>query len=322
MELIFIFFKFLQQVWLGSICHFINSGAAGSVTFNGNLFVDWIDTYPKNYSVSFLGTTSEIGIRPYYKYGNAEHPVFYNTGGVRFGDDATDTTLIRERLTVATTTTTVTGILRTYQRIQIRDVNVVNTASIVTVGGGTVWINGAINGSGAEMRFGEGSEGTMSYHVTGNVTLGTLTTFADDTTITFLEDVTVETATTLLNTRVQFGDAADDVATGSIEHRVDVRLTVTELVGMHVQIAEVLVEAHGDRPVVGIPVTRPEAGQRTDVGDARHPRGMVTFVVSRLQGLEHERVGHEGCRHVGGRDGGPTHVETPLRRTTPIEMAV
>ena len=63
------------------------------------------------------------------------------------------------------------------------------------------------------MRFGEGSEGTMSYHVTGNVTLGTLTTFADDTTITFLEDVTVETATTLLNTRVQFGDAADDVAT-------------------------------------------------------------------------------------------------------------
>ncbi|MFM7868754.1 MAG: hypothetical protein ACKPHU_31440, partial [Planctomycetaceae bacterium] len=53
----------------------------------------------------------------------------------------------------------------------------------------------------------------MSYNVTGNVTLKTLTTFADDTTLTFLEDVTVQTATTLLNTRVQFGDAADDIAT-------------------------------------------------------------------------------------------------------------
>jgi hypothetical protein len=189
------------------------AAATGSVTFNANLLVDWIDTYPQNYSVSFLGTTTEIGIRPYYKYGNAEHPIFYNTAGVRFGDDATDTTLIRDRLTVATATTTVTGVLRTYQRILIGNVNVVNTASIVTVGGGTVWINGSISGSNAEMRFGEGTEGTMSYNVTGNVTLQTLTTFADDTTLTFLEDVTVQTATTLLNTRVQFGDAADDVAT-------------------------------------------------------------------------------------------------------------
>ncbi|MFM7919320.1 MAG: hypothetical protein ACKPJJ_03785, partial [Planctomycetaceae bacterium] len=154
------------------------AAATGSIAFSGNLLVDWIDTYPQNYSVSFLGTITEIGIRPYYKYGNAEHSVFYNTAGVRFGDDATDTTLIRERLTVATATTTVTGVLRTHQRILIGNVNVVNTASIVTVGGGTVWINGSISGSNAEMRFGEGNEGTLSYNVTGNVTLGTLTTFA------------------------------------------------------------------------------------------------------------------------------------------------
>ncbi|MFN9288359.1 MAG: hypothetical protein ACK6EB_09810, partial [Planctomyces sp.] len=42
-------------------------------------------------------------------------------------------------------------------------------------------------------------------------TLGTLTTFADDTSITFLEDVTLETPTTLLNQRIQLGDAADDI---------------------------------------------------------------------------------------------------------------
>ncbi|MFM8723523.1 MAG: hypothetical protein ACKON9_00185, partial [Planctomycetaceae bacterium] len=33
------------------------AAATGSISFSGNLLVDWIDTYPQNYSVSFLGTT-------------------------------------------------------------------------------------------------------------------------------------------------------------------------------------------------------------------------------------------------------------------------
>ncbi|MFM7918749.1 MAG: hypothetical protein ACKPJJ_00915, partial [Planctomycetaceae bacterium] len=38
------------------------AAATGSISFSGNLLVDWIDTYPQNYSVSFLGTITEIGI--------------------------------------------------------------------------------------------------------------------------------------------------------------------------------------------------------------------------------------------------------------------
>ncbi|MFN9295625.1 MAG: hypothetical protein ACK6EB_46725, partial [Planctomyces sp.] len=76
---------------------------------------------------------------------------------------------------------------------------------------GDVNITGNISGPGATLRFGENTDGFMNYRITGNVTLGTLTTFADDTINTFLEDVTLETQTTLLNQRIQLGDAADDI---------------------------------------------------------------------------------------------------------------
>ncbi|MFN9286784.1 MAG: hypothetical protein ACK6EB_01860, partial [Planctomyces sp.] len=107
----------------------------------------------------------------------------------------------------------VTGVIEANFTIAFGNVIVSNTASLISTGGGDVNITGNISGPGATLRFGENTDGTMNYRITGNVTLGTLTTFADDTSITFLEDVTLQTPTTLLNLRTQLGDAADDITT-------------------------------------------------------------------------------------------------------------
>ncbi|MFN9287720.1 MAG: hypothetical protein ACK6EB_06575, partial [Planctomyces sp.] len=108
---------------------------------------------------------------------------------------ATDYIWFRERLTSVASTTTVTGVIEANFTIAFGNVIVSNTASLISTGGGDVNITGNISGSGATLRFGENTDGFMNYRITGNVTLGTLTTFADDTSITFLEDVTLETPT-------------------------------------------------------------------------------------------------------------------------------
>ncbi|MFN9233115.1 MAG: beta strand repeat-containing protein, partial [Planctomyces sp.] len=188
-----------------------STASTGPVNLDASIAVDWIETFPKNYSVSITGSSNTVGVRSYYKYGNTQHPVFWNTGGVRFGNDATDYIWFRERLTSIESTTTVTGVIEANFTIAFSNVIVSNTASLNSTGGGDVNINGNIRGSGSTLRFGENTAGFMNYRITGNVTLGTLTTFADDTSITFLEDVTLETPTTLLNQRIQLGDAADDI---------------------------------------------------------------------------------------------------------------
>ncbi|MFN9723400.1 MAG: beta strand repeat-containing protein, partial [Planctomyces sp.] len=189
-----------------------NSGFSnGTINLNASIAIDWIEVFPQNYAVNILGSSNTVGVRSYYKYGNTQHPIFHNTGGVRFGDDATDYIWFRERLTSVASTTTVTGVIEANFTIAFGNVIVSNTASLISTGGGDVNITGNISGPGATLRFGENTDGTMNYRITGNVTLGTLTTFADDTSITFLEDVTLETPTTLLNQRIQLGDAADDI---------------------------------------------------------------------------------------------------------------
>ncbi|MFN7681887.1 MAG: beta strand repeat-containing protein, partial [Planctomyces sp.] len=191
-----------------------NSGFSnGTINLNASIAIDWIEVYPQNYAVNILGSSNTVGVRSYYKYGNTQHPVFHNTGGVRFGDDATDYIWFRERLTSLASTTTVTGVSEANSTIAFGNDLVSDPASLHSTGGGDVNITGNVRGSGATLRFGENTDGFMNYRITGNVTLGTLTTFADDTSITFLEDVTLETPTTLLNLRTQLGDAADDITT-------------------------------------------------------------------------------------------------------------
>ncbi|MFO0249042.1 MAG: hypothetical protein ACK56X_07335, partial [Planctomyces sp.] len=89
-----------------------NSGLSnGTINLNASIAVDWIEVFPQNYAVNILGSSNTVGVRSYYKYGNTQHPVFHNTGGVRFGDDATDYIWFRERLTSVASTTTVTGVI-------------------------------------------------------------------------------------------------------------------------------------------------------------------------------------------------------------------
>ena len=127
------------------------------------------------------------------------------------GNDAGDYIWFRERLTSTASTTTVTGIIEANLTVNLGNVIVSNSASLISTGGGDVLINGTLTGPTATLRLGENTDGSMNYRVTGNVNIGTLNTFADDTSIAFLEDTTIGSATTLLNLRTQFGDAADEI---------------------------------------------------------------------------------------------------------------
>src|SRR5690349_16314067 len=88
-------------------------------------------------------------------------------------------------------------------------------------------------------------------------------------------------------------DAADDAAAAALQHRVGEARALRELLGVLLQIAEILLERHlRIRPAPAL-----ESGRGPDVVDARHPRLVVTRVVLRPERLQPELPGDQFAGH-------------------------
>jgi hypothetical protein len=190
------------------------SDSTGTFFLSGNLTVEWIDTFAQPYTVNLHGSTNVIGPHLYYRYGNGNSTAFLNTNGVSLGNNAADYFWFRQNMTSTAGTTSVAGRIEAEGTLTFANVALLDTASIISLGGGDVAM-ADLSGAAMEMRFGENAGGLMNYTISGTTTLGTATTYPystshAETRMSFLGNVTITSATTFLNSRVQLGNGIDD----------------------------------------------------------------------------------------------------------------
>ncbi|MFN6049379.1 MAG: beta strand repeat-containing protein, partial [Planctomycetia bacterium] len=181
--------------------------ATGTVTINGNLNVNQLETFAGNYQVQLLGANNLV----------STGTIFSNTGGLTFGLNSGDVTNFAGGLTATASNVSLAGTLQTINTpMVVGNLSLAEDASLVS-GSGLITAATITDSSGGKiLNLQDGtsaSTGTVS--ITGNVTVSQINTFARNYNVQLLGsavNVYGNSASSFTNTGTNtFGDGGDTV---------------------------------------------------------------------------------------------------------------